>query len=459
NKKYFVTFIDDASSFCYVCLLHSKDEALIKFKASETEVELQQGSLIKIFKTDREGTRDEVSNQHSYCLNVEDDPKTFVEAIKSQDVAFLKEAINDEMGSIMATTLGYKCVYRKFDESGKGVIIYLYVDDMLIFGTDQVQVDLTKEFLSSKFSMKDMGEADVIFGIKIKHESNRIAISQSHYTEKVLKKFNYFDCTLVSTPMDTSEKLMPNNGQAVSQLEYSRVIGCLMYTMTCTRPDIAFAVGKLSRWPNMKSDIATYVSKCLTCLRVKAEQQKPFGLLVQPEIPQWKWDNITMDFVTKLPRTAFQKALGTRLDMSTAYHPQTDGQSERNIQTLEDILRACMIDFGNCWERHLPLETTEKIVQIKQRLQAARDRQKSYADVRRKPLEFQVGDKVMLKVSPWKGVVRFRKRGKLNPRYIGLFKKCLSDEPLAIPLDELHIDDKLRLLKSQWRLWTERSNA
>nr|GEV98797.1 putative reverse transcriptase domain-containing protein [Tanacetum cinerariifolium] len=92
-------------------------------------------------------------------------------------------------------------------------------------------------------------------------------------------------------------------------------------------------------------------------------------------------------------------------------------------------------------------ETTEKIVQIKKILQAARDHQKSYADVRRKPLEFQVGDKVMLKVSPWKGVVRFGKRGKLNPRYIGPFKKCLSDEPLAIPLDELHIDDKLHFFE------------
>ncbi|GKB49275.1 zinc finger, CCHC-type containing protein [Tanacetum coccineum] len=108
-----------------------------------------------------------------------------------------------------------KCVYSKFDETGKGVIICLYVDDMLIFGTNQVQVDLTKEFLSSRFFMKDMGEADVI---------------------------------LRNTPMDTSEKLMPNNGQAVSQLEYSRVIGCLMYVMTCTRPDIAFVVGKLSRY-------------------------------------------------------------------------------------------------------------------------------------------------------------------------------------------------------------------
>ncbi|GJS18014.1 putative reverse transcriptase domain-containing protein [Tanacetum coccineum] len=278
-------------------------------------------------------------------------------------------------------------------------------------------------------------------------------------------------------------------------------------------------------------NIATYVSKCLTCLKVKAEHQKPSGLLVQPEIPQWKWDNITMDFVTKLPRMqsgndtiwvsvdrltksahflpmretdpmdklarlylkevvtrhgipvsiicdrdprfasnfwrSFQKAMGTQLDMSTTYHAQTDWQSKRTIQTLEDIYHASI--KAASFE-----ETTEKIVQIKQRIQAARDRQKSYANVRRKPLEFQVGDRVMLKVSPWKGVVRFGKRGKLNPRYIGHFmvlakmgtvayrlelpqrlnrvhstfhvsnlKKCLSDEPLAVPLEEIHIDDKL----------------
>ncbi|GKB44446.1 zinc finger, CCHC-type containing protein [Tanacetum coccineum] len=140
-----------------------------------------------------------------------------------------------------------KCVYNKFDKTGKEVIIFLYVDDMLIFGTGQVQVDLTKEFLSSRLSIKDMREADVILGIRIKLESNRITISQTYYIENVLKKFN-FDSTPVSTPMGTSEKLMPNNGQAVSQLEYSRVIGCLMSAMTCIRSNIAFVVGKLSRY-------------------------------------------------------------------------------------------------------------------------------------------------------------------------------------------------------------------
>ncbi|GKD88734.1 putative reverse transcriptase domain-containing protein [Tanacetum coccineum] len=232
-------------------------------------------------------------------------------------------------------------------------------------------------------------------------------------------------------------------------------------------------------WPNMKADIATYVSKCLTCLRVKAEQQKPSGIIgttrdSSMEVGQYhhgfchqtrkdakrKRYHIVRLYLKEVvtrheipvsiicdhdPRftsnfwRSFQKAIGTRLDMSTAYHPKTDGQSERTIKTLEDMLRACVIDFGNGWEGHLPLiefsyndsyhasikaalfealygrkcrsrvcwaevgdarltgpelvhEITEKIVQVKQRMQAARDRQKSYADVRRKPLEFQVGD-------------------------------------------------------------------
>ncbi|GJU62770.1 putative reverse transcriptase domain-containing protein [Tanacetum coccineum] len=222
---------------------------------------------------------------------------------------------------------------------------------------------------------------------------------------------------------------------------------------------------------------------------------------------------------------SFQKALGTDISMSTAYHPETDGQSERTIQTLEDMLRACVIDFGKGWVKHLPLaefsynnsyhasikaapyealygrkcrspvcwaevgeaqltgpeliqETTEKIVLIKQRMQAAQDRQKSYADRKRKPMEFEVGDRVMLKVSPWKGVVRFGKRGKLNPRYVGPFKvlakvgkvayrlelpqelsrvhhtfhvsnlkKCYADEPVVMPLEGIHVDDKLQFVE------------
>ncbi|GJZ37367.1 zinc finger, CCHC-type containing protein [Tanacetum coccineum] len=292
-----------------------------------------------------EGTKDEVSDQHSYCFNIKDDPKTFDEAMNCKPlgykwifkrklkidgiiekfkarlviqgfrqklridyfdtyalvaristirlliamvsihnliihqmgvkIAFLNGELEKEVhmnkphGFIMpgnenkvcklikslyglkqapkqwnqkcdkvVMSSGYllnqadKCVYRKFNETSKWVIICLYVDDMLIFGTKQVQVDLTNKFLSSRFSVKGIGEADVILGIRIKHESNRIEISQSYYIKKVLKKFNYFDYTLVSNPMDTSEKLMPNDES----------------------PGITFAMGKLSKYT---SDLGT----------------------------------------------------------------------------------------------------------------------------------------------------------------------------------------------------------
>ncbi|GKD32085.1 zinc finger, CCHC-type containing protein [Tanacetum coccineum] len=101
--------------------------------------------------------------------------------------------------------------------------------------------------------MKDMRKADVILGIKIKRENKRIVITQSHYIKKILKKFNRKDCSPVSTPIDPVEKLKPNTGKPMDQLEYSRVIGCLMYDMTRTRPDIAYAVGRLSRFTSNPS--------------------------------------------------------------------------------------------------------------------------------------------------------------------------------------------------------------
>ncbi|GJR70981.1 putative reverse transcriptase domain-containing protein [Tanacetum coccineum] len=286
----------------------------------------------------------------------------------------------------------------------------------------------------------------------------------------------------------------------------------------------------------MKAIIAEYVGKCLTCFRVKAECQSPSGLLVQPEIPMWKWEKITMDFITKLPKTSnghdtiwvivnrltksahfiptreidsmetltrlyinkivslhgvpisiisdrnsqftsrfwqsLQKALGTQLDMSTVYHPETDGQSERTIQTLKDMLRACVIDFGKGWEKHLPLvefsynnsyhasikatpfkalygrkcrspvcwvevgdvqltrpeiiqETTEKIVQNRQLLQAARDRQ-------RMAYKLELPEELSNVYSTF---------------HVSNLKKCLSDESLFIPMKELRLDDKLNFVE------------
>ncbi|GJR77794.1 putative reverse transcriptase domain-containing protein [Tanacetum coccineum] len=319
-------------------------------------------------------------------------------------------------------------------------------------------------------------------------------------------------------------------------------------------------IKKLYWWPNIKAGIATYVRKCLTCAKVKAKHQRQSGLLVQPEIPQWKWDNITMDFVMKLPRSSqgydtiwvivdrltksaifvpmretdpleklarmylkevvtrhgipvsiicdrdprfasnfwrsLQKALGTSLDMSTAYHPQTYRQSERTIQTLKDMLRACVIDFGNGWVKHLPLvefsynnsyhasikaapfealygrkchspvcwaevgevqltdpeivqETTEKIIQVKQRMQAARDRQKSYADLKRKPMEYVGPFKVIKRVGDvaYKLELPEELSRVHNTFHVSNLKKCHADEPLVVPLDGLHFDDKLQFVE------------
>nr|GEW76368.1 reverse transcriptase domain-containing protein [Tanacetum cinerariifolium] len=292
---------------------------------------------------------------------------------------------------------------------------------------------------------------------------------------------------------------------------------------------------KLYWWSNMKSNIATYVRKYLTCTKVKAEHQRPSGLLVQPAIPEWKWDNIMMNFITKLPKSSqgfdtiwvivdrltksthflpikendpldklarlylnrivarhripvsiicdhdgrftssfwrsFQKALGTDISMSIAYHPETNDQSERTIQTLEDMLRAYVIDFGKGWVKHLPL--AEFLYN-----------NSYHASIKAAPYEALYGQKCRSPVcwaevreAQLTGVVRFGKRGKLNPRYVGPFKvsqswesflrlelpqelsrvhhtfhvsnlkKCYADEPLVMPLDEIHVDDMLQFVE------------
>ncbi|GKC90206.1 putative reverse transcriptase domain-containing protein, partial [Tanacetum coccineum] len=317
-------------------------------------------------------------------------------------------------------------------------------------------------------------------------------------------------------------------------------------------------------WPNMNADIATYVSTCLTCAKIKAEHQKSSGLLQQPEIPVWKWERITMDFVSGLPRTSsgydpiwvivdrltksahflpmkktdslekltrlylkeivcrhgvpisiildqdshftsnfwrsLQKALGTNLDMSTAYRPQTYVQSKRTIQTLENMLRACVIDFGSSWDRHFPLvefsynnsyhasikaapyealygricrslvcwsevrdsqltspelicDTIEKIVHIKNHLLTARSRQKSYADKRLKLLEFEVGDMVLLKILARVGPVAYtlelpeELKGVHSTFHVSNLKKCLAESDIVVPMEEIQLDDKLHMIE------------
>ncbi|WKA09039.1 hypothetical protein VitviT2T_026717 [Vitis vinifera] len=140
-----------------------------------------------------------------------------------------------------------KCVYVKDTEHGY-VIVCLYVDDMLIVGSDDKMITSTKNMLNSRFDMKDMGLADVILGIKIKRTSDELILSQSHYVDKILGKFDKDNSGVARTPVDVTLHLSKNKGESVSQVEYSRVIGSLMYLMSCTRPDIAYAVSKLSRY-------------------------------------------------------------------------------------------------------------------------------------------------------------------------------------------------------------------
>ncbi|GKE34785.1 putative reverse transcriptase domain-containing protein [Tanacetum coccineum] len=282
-------------------------------------------------------------------------------------------------------------------------------------------------------------------------------------------------------------------------------------------------------WSGMKKDIAVYVSRCLTCLKVKAEHQRPSGLLHQHEIPEWKWKRIEMDFVTKLQRTSSGHdtiwVIVDPLTKSAYFLPmREDYKMDRlarlylkeiiarhgvlcvrtiRVSVLSRPWKTCSEHAVRCapfealygrkchslimWAEvgegqlighELVQETTKKILQIKDRLKAARDRQKSFADKRRKPLEFSIGEYVLLKVSPWKGVVRFGKKGKLTPRIVGPFeiierigpvayrldipeeldgvhdtfhvsnlKKCLADLTLQVPLDEIRGDAKLNFVE------------
>ncbi|KAG8481481.1 hypothetical protein CXB51_026332 [Gossypium anomalum] len=280
---------------------------------------------------------------------------------------------------------------------------------------------------------------------------------------------------------------------------------------------------KMYWWVGMKRDISEFVSRCLICQQVKAEHQVPSGLLQPVLVLEWKWDRVTMDFVKGLPFTPrkkdaiwvvidkltksahfipvrmdysldklaelyiseivrlhgvplsiildrdprfasrfwkkLQKALGTKLSFSTAFHLQTDGQLERVIQVLEDMLRCCVLEFQRSWEKYLPLvefaynnsyhsslkmAPYEALYGRKCRTPLYWTELKENQIYGRKEIEYQVGDKVFLKVSPWKKVLRFGKKGKLSPRFIGPFEVIERVGPLAyrlalpIELEKIH---------------------
>ncbi|GJW08675.1 hypothetical protein Tco_1571098, partial [Tanacetum coccineum] len=198
--------------------------------------------------------------------------------------------------------------------------------------------------------MKDMEEA-VILGIRIKHESNGIAISQSYYIEKVLKEFNYFECTSVSTHMDTSEKLVPNNGQAISQLEYSMVIGCLMYAMTCTRPDIDFSVGKLSRYTSNPGTqhwkAIQRASKKQTCITGSTMESEFVALTVVGKEAEWLRNLILEILLCFKPIASISIRCDSAATLAKAYSQMYNGKS-RHLGVSHNMICE-LITNGGAW--------------------------------------------------------------------------------------------------------------
>ncbi|GJZ77772.1 putative reverse transcriptase domain-containing protein [Tanacetum coccineum] len=341
--------------------------------------------------------------------------------------------------------------------------VIVFIDDILTYSKTKEEHDahlrlilelLKKEELYAKFSKCDFWLSNVQFlEHMIDSEGIHVLLGEKEETAYQTLKQKLCSASILALPEGSENFII----EARKEENYETEDLCGMIKTLEPRADETlclknrswipcFDLKKLYWWPNIKAEIAMYVSKYMTCAKVKAEYQKPSSLLVQPIILVWKWENITMDFVTKLPKTkSGQDTIWVIVDRltKTAYFlpmKETDSMEKLTRQYLKVVVSRHGVPVLIISDRDISVtyhwaevgdaqltgpeiirETTEKIIQIKHRLQASRDQQRSYANKRRKPLEFQVVDKVMLKVSPWKGVIHFGKRGKLNPRYIGPF--------------------------------------
>ncbi|GJU90907.1 putative reverse transcriptase domain-containing protein [Tanacetum coccineum] len=391
------------------------------------------------------------------------------------------------------------------DASGIGLgYVLMQRGKVIAYASRQLKIQ------EKNYTTHDLELGIIVFALKIRrhylygtksviytdHKSLQYIFSQKELNirqRRWIELFSGYDCKISYHPdkanvmadaLSRKERLNPKRVRALNMIfSQGDVRTLIMDEARKSKYSVHLGVDKMYYdlrdrywWPGMKKDIAKYDYKMERLARLYLNER-----VSRHGVPISIISDRDSRFTSRFWQS-MQEALGTRLDMSTAYHPQTDGQSERTIQTLEDMLRVCVLDFRGSWDVHLPLvefsynnsyhssvrcapfealygrkcrspimwaevgegqlighelvqETTEKISQIKDRLKAARDRQKSYADKRRKPLEFSVGDYVLLKVSPWKGVVRFGKKGKLAPRFVGPFEIIQKGSACGLWLD------------------------
>nr|GEU33221.1 hypothetical protein [Tanacetum cinerariifolium] len=347
-----------------------------------------------------EGSRDQVGSQYSYCYNIEEDLRTYNEATQSRDATLWKEVIDDEISSIIENNtwvlsdlpsgckpLGYKWIFKRkmkvdrtIDKFKARLVIkgfkqkewidYFdtctlvarittirlllalaaihnlvsmkqpegFLCQVMSIRTDQNIVDKTKKFLSSRFFMKDMREANVILGIKIKRENKGIVITPSHYIEKILKKFNREDCSSMSTLMVLVEKLKPNTSKPMDQLEYSRAISCLMYAMTSTRLDIAYAVGRLSR-----GGAISWASKKQTCITGSTIESESVALAVAGKEAEWLRNLIHEILIWSKPITPISIHCDSAATLAKAYSQMYNGKS-RHLGVRHSMIKELIMN-------------------------------------------------------------------------------------------------------------------
>nr|GEZ26742.1 hypothetical protein [Tanacetum cinerariifolium] len=505
GRNYVLIFVDDYSRYTWTHFLRSKTKhlkfSLISSGLSEGDFMLKDGENLDKLK-EKVRTRRQLESDGEMCMFAltisRTEPKNIKEAMA--DSAWI-ESMQEELNQFD------RLDNKEENEEHLRIILELLQKEKLyvMFSKCEFWLD----------SMKFLGHMINSQGVHVDPEKANVVVDALSRKER--EKSLKVRSLVLTDHKDLLQQILK------AQVEYLKEgnvqkedLGRMQKQIFEIRSTKMYQdLRRLYWWPNMKADITTYVGKCLTYAKTLSDYDSIWVIMDRLTkssyfLPKKKTDNIEKlaelypkeigcrhvvlvlvisdrdNLFTSRFWVSLQKALGIQLDLSNAYLPKTDGQSERTIQTLEDMLQACRQFVGVGLGKTSSLaqswfeKTTEKIVQIKNCLLTTRSRQKSYADLNRRLMEFEVGDKVMLKVSPWRGVIRFEKCIKLSPRFIWPFKviekirpvayklglpdklrgiddtfhvfnlkRCFVNDDVVIPLDEVQLDDKLLFVKEQ----------